>query len=353
MLLVIFGAGASHDSGAPISGIQRPPLAEGLTGYHDVAAEFRMCLPVIDYVEGQMERHELALEFALAKFGELAAADPDRRRQLVAFRFYLCKAIREVTETWYRETSGLTRYLTLLSRLKTWQQETGEDIALVTFNYDELIERALEALVGEWHLWGPDDYVARTDWRLFKLHGSINWSRVGRRPLTVKGTESSVVGVSNLEGAMQAADQLEGDLPIVDESALDASVADPIAAGGIAPGGAVLFPALAVPVAGKHAFECPASHVSALKDALPDVTRVLICGWRAAELHMIELLDAVSKRPLRLAVVAGNDSDVAAIHGQLGDLSRYAQRAFDEPKGMTGLVKRLDDALPLLLAPFD
>jgi hypothetical protein len=68
-----------------------------------------------------------------------------------------------------------------------------------------------------------------------------------------------------------------------------------------------IFPALAIPVEAKDDFVCPASHVTALKEAIPQVTKILIVGWRGVEAHAVELLKGL-KQPNGISgvVVAGN-----------------------------------------------
>jgi hypothetical protein len=51
-----------------------------------------------------------------------------------------------------------------------------------------------------------------------------------------------------------------------------------------------LFPALAIPVEEKVDFECPPDHVTALEAFLPQVTKILIIGWRAAEKPFLNML---------------------------------------------------------------
>lgn len=58
---------------------------------------------------------------------------------------------------------------------------------------------------------------------------------------------------------------------------------------GVAEGRSV-FPAIAIPVEHKNQFACPQSLVEQLVKALPNVSKVLIIGWRATEQHFLNLL---------------------------------------------------------------
>ena len=150
MLMVIFGAGASHDSYAD-EPRRRPPLTKDLIGpqHHAITTRYPLSSAVIDYVQRSLSSGDntTSLERILADFAIQGPNDPRRQKQLVAFRFYLNHLIRTETEAWLQATSGMTHYLTLFNYLAEWQNATGEMIRLVTFNYDTLIENALFAAV--------------------------------------------------------------------------------------------------------------------------------------------------------------------------------------------------------------
>jgi hypothetical protein len=52
----------------------------------------------------------------------------------------------------------------------------------------------------------------------------------------------------------------------------------------------VPYPALAIPVVTKQKYECPGDHINALAEALPNITKVLVIGWRGQETHFWEIL---------------------------------------------------------------
>jgi hypothetical protein len=74
--------------------------------------------------------------------------------------------------------------------------------------------------------------------------------------------------------------------------------------------GSALFPALAIPVESKLEFECPEEHLVALRTAIPEVDKLLVIGWRAAETPFLELLATNLRQEVEALVVAGN-SDAA------------------------------------------
>jgi hypothetical protein len=333
MLMVIFGAGASYDS-APDQGIRRPPLAAELTEYPSVAATYPASRAVIDYLDRAAENGSTSLEAGLAAFAELAERSTDRMMQLTAFRFYLCEVIQNATRAWLDATHGRTYYLALFNYLLEWQERSKEPIRIVTFNYDTLIEDALGSLFTGWRFDSISSYVSRRDWTLMKLHGSITWSRVGGNAAESGGT--------NVYRAIAAANQLASpDLEFAVTSALDMPSLD----------NRVYFPALAVPMANKTHFECPPLHIDALKSCFPEVNRVLICGWRAAESHMIDILSQIDPG-YYLGIVAGSEADIEEVHTNLGHAGQKGKWVMSQPGGMSAFASDMATQLASMLVPW-
>jgi hypothetical protein len=352
MLLVIFGAGASYDSAtyardAPDT--SRPPLAKDLVArrYDDIASSIPWSRPVIDRLRelspGTAEPQPL--ETALAQLNEEAGASDARRQQLVAFRFYLYDVIHQTTAEWLKLTGGFTNYLRLMNRLYDWQVRTGTPVRIATFNYDVMVEEAISDILN-WTFEALHRYIERSDFRLFKLHGSTTWSRVIATNLTH--------GVSAQAAAMELA-----------------------AAGQLAPGeimargieGQVVparrspqtepneftIPALAVPTTSKAEFECPADHVALLRSDLPEVTHVLIIGWRGAEPHAVELLlDSDESKGLTrgwsLGIVDWTDDGVAQVKRNLEPVTGRGLLRFEAGRGFSDFVDNMRDTLDAFLA---
>jgi hypothetical protein len=64
------------------------------------------------------------------------------------------------------------------------------------------------------------------------------------------------------------------------------------------------IPAIAVPLATKDSFECPADHVEMLRRLLPGVDRLLLIGWRASEAQFVEMLKSLLPREVSIDVVS-------------------------------------------------
>ena len=234
MLMVIFGAGASYDSSPsdlPNSNKwkdRRPPLANELfedrPAFGPVVSRFPRCQPIIDRLR---RRGEASVEQVLEKLQQESDNNPDRHRQLAAIRFYLHLTLWECVEAWNEVTRGVTNYATLLDQIKHWCKD--EQTCLVTFNYDTMLEEAL-ATVGK-RICTIRDYIAGDEWRVIKIHGSVNWGRELDTPLETPDRNSAVVALELIERAPDL--RISQRYRIVDHHLLRGSQVEP-----------ALFPAL-------------------------------------------------------------------------------------------------------------
>jgi hypothetical protein len=81
-----------------------------------------------------------------------------------------------------------------------------------------------------------------------------------------------------------------------------------------------MFPAIAIRVQTKSTFECPDDHLAAFTAAIPEVTRLLIIGWRGSEQHMASLLHELPRAAQGMVVAGGRPAALETITtlGQLG-----------------------------------
>jgi len=235
---------------------------------------------------------------------------------LLALRFYLCDLVETVSNEWWDRFHGFTHYTELLDRISTWRHETDEPVVMVTFNYDRLLDRTVEAQVGDWTLTDFQSYTSRRDWRLFKLHGSVGWSRV------VKGWEGVDPEKPNdIIAQTGGVDFDRGELrPFPWLYAVDKGET------------AVAAPGLAVPTTLKQRFQCPTDHVDEFASEVGRIDRLLTIGWRAAEPHVLELLAQNIPPGYHLAICDRSNDDIQAIWDNLG----LAARRSPDPKAFTG-----------------
>ncbi len=201
MLLVIFGAGASYNSvyhhpppeahfATNLERVQRfgayeefrPPLANQLFDdrplFVQIMQDYAACMPLVNLLRG-----DVRVEQQLAKFEEQAKTFPTRKRQLTSIRYYLHHVLWRCQAFWASEHKGITNHPTFLDAIERWRYEKGEQVCLVTFNYDTMLEEAMLQLWG-WEFTNLNAYTSRSEYKLIKLHGSVDW---GLEMLSVPG----------------------------------------------------------------------------------------------------------------------------------------------------------------------
>ena len=205
VLLVIFGAGASFDSVPhlapdgnslrPISyavprtvqDMNRPPLAsqlfENRPEFVRAMEAFPDCKAIVPLLRGTVP-----VEQQLAVLEQQAQGYPARRRQLVAIRFYLHTVLWHCTKNWHSQHKSITNYATFLDAIERWRYENKEKVCVVTFNYDTMIEQAMEQVLRlEFEHFGR--YVSHPLYQLIKLHGSIDWGLELEIPQVAKSSQ--------------------------------------------------------------------------------------------------------------------------------------------------------------------
>ncbi len=305
MLMVIFGAGASWDSyerlPPPNVNEYRLPLAKGLfdSRFGDEYRLFPKCGPLIQ----RLQRPNINVESVLETFQSEANLYPHRRTQLTSVRYYLNYMLSRCQSGWTDSvTKGVTNYQTMLDQIAV-QRVAGEKVCLVTFNYDTLLEEAITDALDGVPLNTISDYVA-SDYKVIKLHGSINWAHPIRNFKAQRSSSQDLI--SDIIASAGALD--------VDSGSYETVSKDPFQRSPLRP----LYPALAIPVQNKQEYECPREHRSVLEQCLPQVTKLLIIGWRANENLFLDTLDreAVPKKA-RIMVVSGSEKGADEVIGRM------------------------------------
>jgi hypothetical protein len=319
MLMVIFGAGASYDSSPTYTigmvppgyehdqanEFHRPPLAKDLFANRPLFIEalerFPQCKTIVPKLRSRaVLSGQISIETVLSEIQEQATTYPRAMRELAAVRCYLCDAISQCEGNWKKITKGITNYLSLLRELERFH--TSENpVCLVTFNYDTLLEHALERL--GYAINSMEDYVDRVGpFKVFKLHGSLNWGQTVEVPIpkNVQGDWSALIS-HMIENAprLQFKDRF-----VLGNSLLGSETE-------------LVFPAIAIPVQTKREFQCPARVIEVLHSMLPRVTKILVVGWRATEGHLLKLLQRNIKRPVEIGIVAGGAEYAKEVQAQL------------------------------------
>jgi len=343
MLLVIVGAGASYDSVPhlrPPGNPDRPPLANELFAdrpeFVKVMERFGSCRPHIP----SLRKDGVAVERVLAELQSQAAAYPKTHSELAAILYYIRYAIYGCEERWKAHHSGITNYVTLLREIDRWRHEFNEQVLFVTFNYDTMLESAIEQEV-RFMIGRLNDYVNHADYRLIKLHGSTNWGRVvGLAPETYIHRMAdedlkdpayvSIYQNSMIDDGENVTEKLTDQFELVHSAEILLSRKKEL-----------LFPAIALPIDKKDEFSCPDYHVTALADWIPQVDKIVTIGWRATETKFLDML-ANRLTGLRgsqeLLIVSGNVAGADETFKNLGSRITHSTTSQSFEKGFSGLI---------------
>jgi len=342
MLMVVLGAGASHDStprfitDMEVTGLGgtkggfRPPLADQL-----FATRFRKIWDKFPDIEPLIPRLHSSIEATLQRFQEEAEFDPERHKQLMAIRHYVPRIIGICEDTWCTE-HRITNHAGLLDIIRSWCVRKGERVCFVTFNYDGFIEKAFwnsPLGIGMRQL---DDYIENDRYKVIKLHGSVNWFHEVEAPaIRFRDVPHDDEGI-----ILELIDRAE-EVRVRKEI----RVAEWTTVGRVADSGPVVIPAIAIPVQEKRgpAFdECPPEHVEALRACIPFVNKVMLIGWQGKEKAFLKMLENLPSDALGMVVGAHSadaekirDGLVAEIPGsykasQANGFSKFIEEGFAE-----------------------
>jgi hypothetical protein len=293
LLLVILGAGASYDSLEPLEGkytVDRPPLAGELFDDRDifsaVALRYPATLGLLPWLRRQ--GRDGTIEAAFDSLQKDAAEHPERVSQLTALRFYIRDAITNICAQWVGGNRvGQLNHHALLEQLEF--ARAGSRVLLVTFNYDNLLETAM-GWMGRSFM-SLDSYVDDPAYQLFKLHGSADWSRQVR-------ISGELVLIAEAKGDL-------GEGSLIEHASKWKETENFVRGQTTFERGLHYVPAIAVPVQTKFDYQCPPRHLTALRNELSSVTRILTIGWRGQEQHFLSLLSDHVKKPVSLFCVSG------------------------------------------------
>jgi len=280
MLLIVFGAGASHGHAVKSTEVDnhaKLPLTNDLIntdlGYvREAMTRWRGAVPLLNRLNKLKADGNTRFDLENSLYIELRRSNKDVQAQLLSFSFYIHDIIR-TSETNVRSfNQGNTNYTVLLNRLQEGNFDSKSGIILVTFNYDTLLETACNQVYPVWEFNDYDDYFKGSPTvRLYKPHGSLNWRRKHKIPrISNKLGLIKVLLEPKKYGITRNHDE------IVDyNSGYGASVT----------GTSLSEPILALPYKEKTNFVFPDEHKVELIKDMSKVTHVLTIGWRGEEKH--------------------------------------------------------------------
>ncbi|SRR6266704_698877 len=317
------GAGASYDSLARLParnshGFEgRPPLAKQLfnPGFGPYIGQFPQAHGLIT----DLEKEDSDVEALLEKFQRDAETDyPRGRVQITAIRYYLQTMLLGCLANWETVTFGVTNYNPLLYQI---DHRVQGDKILVSFNYDTLLEEALLATVGV-KIEKPSDYLG-SEYKVIKLHGSINWAHKVMLPTIDLNRGQSQVASELIERTSEL--MVNDSFEVIPKHVIATYRGQPIAMLGDKPA----IPALSIPVANKSVYECPLDHRQAMLDCLPEVNKILVVGWRGTENRFLDDLTHYVNPKVKIMVVSSSERSAGDVINRIQGRMRVAGRQAD------------------------
>lgn len=295
-VLIVIGAGASQDSwpgNGAVDGSLRLPLANKLFAPLDKQNFFLnqydlMGVASILRRRARASGDDFDIEAELASVSDKAntAGDLNNIQALFKTRFYLHSLINELTKFTLNSTSSHTTYVDLLGQLKEWIDDSPRtrNVDIVTFNYDNLIEKAMENVYP--YDWGVKNktpmtaYYSGTNLRIYKPHGSINWGR------KVEGADEEF-SYRDIKDAFTWFNKiyLKDDFEFVEPDIFSSNIHK------------TYIPAVAVPLKGKTDFqECPEMMFEKMIAAISAADKLVTIGWKGSDNHFVDLLKSKNEK---------------------------------------------------------
>lgn len=314
--MVIFGAGASYDSvnirppgraEPELNEHLRPPLANELFDprwpYDDAVKQ----IPRVRYLAARLRalRDGLSLEETLERLLEERDSEGIVQKGMTALRFYLQSTLWDAPRSWASLASGATNYVWLVGDIQRYWMHRGP-VCFVTFNYELLLEDACAEFgvaFGQ-----MTDYIENR-YALIRPHGAVNWAH----PAVIHGPEGNVVtDLPSHPDALRSV--IIESTEKVEISPTHLLVGTPGAGTAQEP----RVPALSVPARSKDRFEMPDAHLDALRRWIPEVTHLLVIGWRGADVPFLQLWKQAGASPRFAWIVAGGRAGAEQVNAELG-----------------------------------
>lgn len=286
----------------------RPPLTQDLVKNAPIPnwalQRWPAAQPVVARLRQTLRRSVggvTSLEKELAEFAAGARDRPENARAMTATQFLLADVLAASVQ--YMSSGalsgGMTVHADLVGDLMTWVSRGPSErrVVVVSFNYDPLFERALEARFGG--RVEPTRPTLGDHITVLKPHGSLNWvwPCLGYRG-QFSGNAVEVLDLMN-DRLLDLQPDRSAPLEVVPLE----TFGNPQVVALKTP----KYPAFAPPVADKSDFIWPEEQRQLFEDLQGRVTRLVTVGWRAAEPHFLDLLRPKVKEWATALVVTGGD----------------------------------------------
>lgn len=295
--LIIFGAGASYDLGKPES---VAPLTDDIFGNEHALRCYQGAEKLRPELLTARRMGTSLEEFFDEKWEEIRrTGDRDLLACLINFQYFLQFQFRQISFDHANDTAN--NYHVILRLLKQlFEQNRGENFAIVTFNYDTLLENAIEHIFN-WRYKSDFDYIFNGPPEsgqlkpvlLFKPHGSWNWIHELPDSLAPK-EEYRIHEMHHRPEAYykHKVDYAQLKLAIDDRLLNTDLILDEIPSVALDRFKVVdydykflqdYYPNLLIPYRKKDEFLMPNYHESAMFTKLKDIDEILVVGWKGTE----------------------------------------------------------------------
>lgn len=346
-LLIIIGAGASFDSWPKYLGktpsYQKLPLAKDLFSSLNKQNSFLEHYNLMSLAgwlrrtaSTQGDSFDIEEELEIINNTATNSQDLNTLKNLFKTRFYLHSLINELNKETLNFTSTHTIYVDLINQFKKWidQSPTSRFVDIVTFNYDILLEKAMETVYSyDWYSKNQtaplSAYYSGKNIRIFKPHGSINWGKEilkGDNHFTYTLPEEVFREFNKLE--------LTSSFQFIDPD----DITDPMKS-------KIFIPAIAVPFKEKTTFnECPQEMLAKMLNTVKEADKIITLGWKGSDRHFTTLLKENNKVDEIYIVSPKTDTELNKIFPQ--EKFKLYESTFSYFVGET-------DALESILSTFD
>lgn len=326
----MLGAGASHDCipdwqlldpdpgidtpGLPIRPLSTatPPLTQDLAKATPLAGwaldRWPEARPAIGHLRATLDdarepystNEVKSLEASLAKFVEEGSTINENLRSVLGFRFFIRDLIWASTNYMMASdvTAGVTNYTYLVQSLLKWASRGERCVVITSFNYDLLLERAMESS------WGfdptkMDSYLSHRTINLLKPHGSVQWEWPVKNGIRLGGSPTRH-GRASIRAALENGED-RSNIIVRPHATFERYESEPHRQ--------LAVPAMALPIDGKSELCWPTEQASRFQSLIGTVTHFITIGWRGLEEHFTPNLRPIVKSDARALIVTKDPND--------------------------------------------
>ncbi len=300
-IVVIFGAGASHDcfvnhnrklSSIPVgesveSSNPKLPLTDGLfdlKGYEQILSQYRGAETIGHIFKRERSNNEKLTFEEFLKQLLRKTQDVELQRNIREVPIYLREIIGTISND-IRIMYGQTGYLDIVDYL------AGSDyqkIVLITLNWDLLLDWALEDRI-QLRFKDSESYVrSNKRWFYVKLHGSVDWVRKLNTAHIISADEDALHKITSIGSD----DEIFKKGQFVIDRRFEMGDA-----------GHFKYPIMVLPHAEQKKHICPDEHISAVTPILEKCEEAWIIGNSMNDGDIVELMKKTSNNVSKVKVV--------------------------------------------------